>query len=57
MHHSSGTYQFNTRGLGLGLTTVRLFVEMQGGRIDVESQVGQGTRLTITLPGHVGSAE
>jgi signal transduction histidine kinase len=56
LHHSSGTYEFGKKGLGLGLTIARLFVEMQGGRIDVDSRVGEGTTLTITLPGHVGPA-
>jgi two-component system, OmpR family, sensor kinase len=37
-------------GLGLGLATVHRIVEAHGGRIDVRSQVGQGTTFEIRLP-------
>jgi signal transduction histidine kinase len=37
-------------GTGLGLTLVRQFVEMHGGTVRVESQVGAGSRFTLTLP-------
>ncbi|NOZ26873.1 MAG: HAMP domain-containing protein [Chloroflexi bacterium] len=37
-------------GTGLGLTLARALIEAHGGRIAVESRVGQGTRFTITLP-------
>jgi signal transduction histidine kinase len=37
-------------GTGLGLTFVRLAVEAQGGRIWIESTVGQGTTVYFTLP-------
>jgi signal transduction histidine kinase len=47
--HSSGTFEFDRRGLGLGLAVARAFVEMHGGRITVASQPGKGTRFTITL--------
>jgi signal transduction histidine kinase len=36
-------------GLGLGLAIVRRLVEGWGGRIDVESQVGSGTRIVVHL--------
>jgi signal transduction histidine kinase len=39
-----------TTGLGLGLAIARRIVEAHGGRIGVESRVGQGTRFTLTLP-------
>lgn len=38
-------------GSGLGLTFCRLAVEAQGGRIWLDSVVGQGTTMTFTLPG------
>ena len=50
-HHSSGHFEHGRKGLGLGLPLVKAFVEMHGGRIDVDSEVGKGTTFTVTLPG------
>jgi len=38
------------RGLGLGLSISRDIIDELGGEITVESQLGQGTTFTITLP-------
>jgi signal transduction histidine kinase len=56
--HSSGEFGFCQRGLGLGLTIARRFVEMHGGRIGAESPPEGGTRIIIHLPrGAESSAE
>jgi signal transduction histidine kinase len=41
------------RGAGLGLSLVRSFVELHGGRVDIDSAVGHGTTVVCTFPlGH-----
>jgi signal transduction histidine kinase len=37
-------------GLGLGLNIVKTLVEAHSGKISVESQVGEGTRVKVSLP-------
>jgi signal transduction histidine kinase len=49
--HSSGVYEFDRRGLGLGLSVVKAFTEMHGGSVKAESKIGAGTDFTIALPG------
>ncbi|MCW5623766.1 MAG: HAMP domain-containing histidine kinase [Burkholderiales bacterium] len=38
------------KGTGLGLSIAYKIVQQHGGRIDVKSVVGKGTRFTVTLP-------
>jgi len=42
--------QASNSGLGLGLSISKQLVELQGGRLEVESEVGIGSRFTFTLP-------
>lgn len=42
--------QVRTQGHGLGLSIVRRIVEKLGGQVGVESQVGQGSVFSFTLP-------
>jgi signal transduction histidine kinase len=37
-------------GTGLGLPIAKMLVELHGGTLDVESQVGRGTTVRIRLP-------
>jgi len=37
-------------GTGLGLTLAKRFIELHGGRIWIESELGKGTTVTFAMP-------
>ncbi len=45
--HSHGSHH---RGAGLGLSIVRSFVELHGGRVTLDSTVGEGTTVVCMFP-------
>lgn len=45
--HSQGSQH---RGTGLGLSLVRSFVELHGGKVVLDSEVGRGTTVTCIFP-------
>jgi signal transduction histidine kinase len=56
-HHSSGHFEHLRQGLGLGLSVVKSFVTMHGGKLDISSELQCGTTVTITLPPTPAHAE
>jgi signal transduction histidine kinase len=49
--------QARQTGAGLGLSLVKSFIELHGGRIEIESSVNNGTRITCYLPIRAPAAE
>ena len=43
-------YTTKEKGVGLGLPIAHRIIEAHGGQLEVESQVGSGTKVTVTLP-------
>lgn len=49
-HQIDGSYARRQEGTGLGLALTKELVELHGGRIDLESKEGRGSRFTVYLP-------
>lgn len=50
MQHSSGEFEFQSGGLGLGLSSVRAILNSHGASIQVESELGKGSSFSFHLP-------
>jgi signal transduction histidine kinase len=46
-----GDYKTKQEGTGLGLALARRFVQLHGGAISVQSELGKGATFTFTIPG------
>ena len=44
--------KMNTKGSGIGLYLVKYFIELHGGKVFLESQSGDGTKIGFRLPIH-----
>ncbi len=49
------TTKASGKGVGLGLAISKQIVDKHGGRIDVHSQVGRGTKFVVSLPVEFGA--
>lgn len=43
------------KGAGLGLSVVRAFADLHGGRLDIQSRTGGGTTISVFFPNEPGS--
>ncbi len=48
--HSSGYTEFRSSGLGLGLSTAKLIVELHDGKIWINSKENEGTTVFVAIP-------
>lgn len=49
MNHSSGTYEFKSCGLGLGLSTTKAILDAHGSALVIESEPEKGTTVEFSL--------
>lgn len=46
-----------TQGTGLGLAITKSYIDMMGGKINVQSEFGRGTLFVVTLPQKIGKQD
>jgi CheY-like chemotaxis protein/anti-sigma regulatory factor (Ser/Thr protein kinase) len=49
-NQGDGTISRKYGGTGLGLAIVKKLVDLQGGKIDIVSKPGEGSRITVSIP-------
>jgi len=49
-YEQAGDAARKSKGTGLGLSLVRAFAELHGGQMVIESRLGEGTAVTVTMP-------
>ncbi|HEY8212970.1 MAG TPA: ATP-binding protein, partial [Methylocystis sp.] len=52
--HTAGSRH---RGVGLGLSIVRAFMELHGGKVLIDSAPGEGTTVTCIFPAHAAQEQ
>ena len=55
-HRAGHAAASGARGVGLGLAFVKELMDRYGGRIELQSEVGRGTSVTVTFPLLVSAA-
>ena len=55
-YEQAGDAGQRSMGTGLGLSLVRAFAELHGGTMEIESQQGEGTAVTVRLPVGISDA-
>ncbi len=46
----TGSYKLGIKGTGYGMANVKKYIQQHKGNISVDSKVGEGTKITISLP-------
>ncbi|GAF26075.1 signal transduction histidine kinase [Moorella thermoacetica Y72] len=49
-YQAESPYEKKFEGVGLGLPLCKRLIELHNGRIDIQSQIGKGTTVTVYLP-------